>query len=72
MEKVLHSSGQSEQTCLPPSLHYIPPKTHHSEAIKELHMVIFPIMVNLFAKTKISPFDIDILILKMRFMFMKK
>jgi 3-ketoacyl-CoA synthase len=56
-------TGQSEQTCLPPSLHYIPPKTHHSEAIKELHMVIFPIMEDLFAKTKISPFDIDILIL---------
>ncbi|KAK2405805.1 3-ketoacyl-CoA synthase [Trifolium repens] len=63
MEKVLHSSGQSEQTCLPPSLHYIPPKTHHSEAIKEFHMVIFPVMEDLFAKTKISPFDIDILIL---------
>ncbi|XP_045792180.1 3-ketoacyl-CoA synthase 5-like [Trifolium pratense] len=63
MEKVLHSSGLSEQTCLPPSLHYIPPKTHYSESIKELHMVIFPIMEDLFAKTKISPFDIDILIL---------
>jgi 3-ketoacyl-CoA synthase len=63
MEKVLHSSGQSEQTYLPPSLHFIPPKTHHSESIKELHMVIFPIMEDLFAKTKISPFEIDILIL---------
>ncbi|GAU15506.1 hypothetical protein TSUD_45430 [Trifolium subterraneum] len=62
MEKVLHSSGQSEQTYLPPSLHFIPPKTHHLESIKELHMVIFPIMEDLFAKTKISPFDIDILI----------
>ena len=63
MEKVLHSSGLSEETCLPPSLHYIPPKTHHSESIKELHMVLFPIIDDLFAKTKISPFDIDILIL---------
>ncbi|CAJ2630128.1 unnamed protein product [Trifolium pratense] len=63
MEKVLHSSGQSEQTYLPPSLHFVPPKTHHLESIKEFHMVIFPIMEDLFAKTKISPFEIDILIL---------
>ncbi|KHN02772.1 3-ketoacyl-CoA synthase 6 [Glycine soja] len=35
MAKVLHSSGQSEETCLPPSLHYIPPNTDHTESIKE-------------------------------------
>ncbi|CAK8573611.1 unnamed protein product [Lathyrus sativus] len=63
MEKVLHSSGLSEETFLPPSLHYIPPKTEHSESIKELHMVVFPIMDDLFAKTKVAPSDIDILIL---------
>ncbi|XP_061373939.1 3-ketoacyl-CoA synthase 6-like [Gastrolobium bilobum] len=63
MAKVLHSSGQSEETCLPPALHYIPPKTHQTESIKEVHMVLFPIMDDLFAKTNISPLDIDILIL---------
>ncbi|XP_058739893.1 3-ketoacyl-CoA synthase 5-like [Vicia villosa] len=63
MEKVLHSSGLSEETFLPPSLLYIPPKTEHSESIKELHMVLFPVMDDLLAKTKLSPFDIDILIL---------
>lgn len=62
MKKILHSSGQSENTCLPPSLHYIPPKTHHIESIKEVHMVLFPIMDELFAKTNLSPFDIDIVI----------
>lgn len=63
MSKVLHSSGQSEETCLPPALHYIPPKTHQTESIKEVHMVLFPIMDDLFTKTNTSPFDIDILIL---------
>lgn len=63
MEKILDSSGQSQQTCLPPSLHYIPPKTQNSESIKEVQMVLFPIMNDLFAKTKISPFEIDMLIL---------
>jgi len=63
MEKVLRSSGQSEETYLPPSLHCTPPKTHNIESIKEAHMVLFPIMDDLFAKTNILPFDIDILIL---------
>ncbi|KAL5069999.1 hypothetical protein RYX36_020886 [Vicia faba] len=63
MENVLRSSGLSEETFLPPSLLYIPPKTQHSESIKESHMVIFPIMDDLFAKTKVSPSNIDILIL---------
>ncbi|OIV91476.1 hypothetical protein TanjilG_02094 [Lupinus angustifolius] len=63
MAKVLKSSGQSEQTYLPPALHYIPPKTHQSESIKEVQMVLFPIMDDLLSKTNISPFDIDILII---------
>ncbi|CAI8597439.1 unnamed protein product [Vicia faba] len=62
MKKILHSSGQSEETCLPPSLHYIPPRTHHTESIKEVHMVLFPIMDDLFEKTNLSPSDINILI----------
>ncbi|KAK7391097.1 hypothetical protein VNO78_19454 [Psophocarpus tetragonolobus] len=63
MAKVLHSSGQSEETCLPPALHYIPPKTHHTESIKEVQMVLFPIMNDLLAKTNVSCLDIDILII---------
>ena len=63
MKEVLHSSGISEETYLPPSLHYIPPKTQNIESIKEAHMVLFPIMDDLFAKTNILPIDIDILIL---------
>ena len=63
MDKILHSSGQSEETCLPPALHYIPPKTHHTESIKEVQMVLFPIVDDLLAKTNVSPLDIDILII---------
>ncbi|KAK7280041.1 hypothetical protein RJT34_25103 [Clitoria ternatea] len=63
MAKVLHSSGQSEETCLPPALHYIPPKTHQTESIKEVQMVLFPIMDDLLAKTNLSPLDVDILII---------
>lgn len=63
MAKILNSSGQSDETFLPPALHYIPPKNHQSESIKEAQMVLFPIMNDLLAKTKLSPLEIDILIL---------
>ncbi|KAL2324464.1 hypothetical protein Fmac_023522 [Flemingia macrophylla] len=63
MAKILHKSGLGEETYLPPSLHYIPPNTHHTESIKEVQMVLFPVMNDLLAKTNISPLDIDILIL---------
>ncbi|KAF3433085.1 hypothetical protein FNV43_RR24187 [Rhamnella rubrinervis] len=62
MAKHLTSSGQSEETYLPPALHFIPPKTQLQESIKEVHMVLFTIMDDLLAKTKLSPRDIDILI----------
>ncbi|KAA0033584.1 hypothetical protein IC582_013049 [Cucumis melo] len=62
MAKTLKSSGQSEQTCLPPALHFIPPKTHQQESIHEVHMVLFPVMDDLLTKTHLSPCDIDILI----------
>ncbi|XP_022140890.1 3-ketoacyl-CoA synthase 5-like [Momordica charantia] len=62
MAKTLKSSGQSEETCLPPALHFIPPKTHQQESINEAHMVLFPVMDDLLTKTHLSPRDIDILI----------
>ncbi|KAK3220883.1 hypothetical protein Dsin_014853 [Dipteronia sinensis] len=62
MSKILSSSGQSNETYLPPALHYIPPKTHQQESIKEAKMVLFPVMEDLLSKTKLSPPDIDILI----------
>lgn len=62
MAKILTSSGQSEETYLPPALHYIPPRTAYRESIKEAEMVLFPVMDDLLNKTKTSPLDIDILI----------
>ncbi|KAA0033585.1 hypothetical protein IC582_013051 [Cucumis melo] len=62
MARTLMSSGQSEQTCLPPALHFIPPKTHLQESINEVHIVLFPVMDDLLTKTHLSPSDIDILI----------
>lgn len=60
--KILTHSGLGEQTYFPPALHYIPPKSGHQEAIQEVHMVLFPVLENLLNKTRISPSEIDILI----------
>ncbi|XP_043715545.1 3-ketoacyl-CoA synthase 5-like [Telopea speciosissima] len=62
MGKIIASSGQGEETYLPPSLHHIPPRTHHHESINEAQMVLFPVMDDLLSKTHISPQDIDILV----------
>ncbi|RVW90667.1 3-ketoacyl-CoA synthase 5 [Vitis vinifera] len=63
MAKLLKSSGLGEQTHLSPALYYIPPIAHLQESIKEVHMVLFPVMEDLLSKTKLSPRDIDILII---------
>ena len=60
MAKTPKSSGQSEQTCLPPALHFPTPKTHQQESIHEVHMLLFPVMNDLLAKTHLSPSDIVI------------
>ncbi|KAL9667883.1 hypothetical protein QQ045_002252 [Rhodiola kirilowii] len=62
MSKVLHSSGTSEETYLPPPLHYIPLKTSHDDSISEVQMLLFPIVEDLLSKTKTSPIKYDILI----------
>ncbi|XWS61063.1 hypothetical protein CRYUN_Cryun07bG0093500 [Craigia yunnanensis] len=63
MAKILTSSGLSEETNLPPALQCIPPKTHQREFIKEAEMVLFPLMDDLLSKAKLSPCDIDILVI---------
>ncbi|KAJ9539706.1 hypothetical protein OSB04_026212 [Centaurea solstitialis] len=62
LSKVLTTSGQSEQTYLPPSLHYIPPTSTHEEAVNEARLVLFPVFEDLLSKTRLSPRDIDIII----------
>ncbi|XVF12394.1 hypothetical protein REPUB_Repub08aG0114100 [Reevesia pubescens] len=63
MAKILTSSRLSEETYLPPALHCIPPKIHQQEYIKEAEIVLFPLMDDLLPKAKLSPCDIDILII---------
>uniref|UniRef100_A0A0D9XFS7 3-ketoacyl-CoA synthase n=1 Tax=Leersia perrieri TaxID=77586 RepID=A0A0D9XFS7_9ORYZ len=55
MTKVIESSGMGNETYFPPSLHYIPPADTHGEAINEAHMLFFPTLDDLFAKTGVSP-----------------
>ncbi|KAK3022191.1 hypothetical protein RJ639_047013 [Escallonia herrerae] len=62
MARMLTSSGQSENTYLPPALHYIPPRSTDQESIDEFQMVAFPVFEDLMSKTNLSPRDIDILI----------
>ncbi|CAI9092120.1 OLC1v1027286C1 [Oldenlandia corymbosa var. corymbosa] len=62
IDKVLTHSGQGEQTYLPPSLHYIPPKSGLEDALDEVHLVLFPIFEDLLSRAKLCPKDIDILI----------
>ncbi|EPS61758.1 hypothetical protein M569_13036, partial [Genlisea aurea] len=62
MAKVLTRSGQSQETYLPPSLHYIPPKSDHREAVGEVEMALFPVLQQLLDGTNTSPKDVDLLI----------
>lgn len=62
IEKILTHSGQGEETYLPPAVHHIPPKSSQQAAIKEVHASLFPVLDDLLSKTKISPLEIDILI----------
>ncbi|KAG8057457.1 hypothetical protein GUJ93_ZPchr0002g25292 [Zizania palustris] len=55
MTKVIEASGMGNETYFPPSLHYIPPAATHAEAIHEAHMLFFPTLDDLFAKTGVSP-----------------
>lgn len=60
--RILERSGLGEETCLPPAIHYIPPKPTMEAARGEAELVIFSSIDSLMAKTRIMPKDIDILI----------
>ncbi|KAF3325035.1 3-ketoacyl-CoA synthase 4-like protein [Carex littledalei] len=62
MTKVVTSSGMGNETCFPPSLHLIPPSSKHEDAIQESHMLFFPTLDELFAKTKVLPREIDLVV----------
>jgi len=60
--RVLDTSGLGEETCLPPSLRYIPPSFGFSHARAEAELVVFSTIDDLLRKTRISPTAIDILV----------
>eukprot|EP01018_Ginkgo_biloba_P036939 Gb_20857 [translate_table: standard] len=60
--KILERSGLSEETCLPPALHYIPPTPTMAASREEAQLVIFTAIDDLFAKTGLKPKDIDVLV----------
>ncbi|XP_020082539.1 3-ketoacyl-CoA synthase 10-like [Ananas comosus] len=63
MTKVITSSGMGNETYFPPSLHYIPPSATHLDAMREVHMLLFPTLDDLFAKTRVRPLDVDALVI---------
>ncbi|KAA8547808.1 hypothetical protein F0562_004237 [Nyssa sinensis] len=60
--RILERSGLGEETCLPPAIHYIPPKPTMEAARGEAELVIFSAIDSLMQKTGIKAKDIDILI----------
>ncbi|RWR85501.1 3-ketoacyl-CoA synthase 6 [Cinnamomum micranthum f. kanehirae] len=60
--RILERSGLGEETCIPPSSHYIPPCPTMESARTEAQQVIFSSIDNLLEKTGIKPKDIDILV----------
>ncbi|KAI4339449.1 hypothetical protein MLD38_024393 [Melastoma candidum] len=60
--RILERSGLGEETCLPPTIHFIPPTPTMEAARDEAELVIFSVMDSLFMKTGLRPKDIDILI----------
>ncbi|GJN00105.1 hypothetical protein PR202_ga17265 [Eleusine coracana subsp. coracana] len=62
MTRLLERSGLGEETCLPPAHHYIPPYRNMEASRAEVELVVFSAIDDLLAKTKVSPQDIDILI----------
>uniref|UniRef100_A0A0D6R3T6 3-ketoacyl-CoA synthase n=1 Tax=Araucaria cunninghamii TaxID=56994 RepID=A0A0D6R3T6_ARACU len=60
--KILERSGLSEETSLPPALHYIPPSPTMAASRNEAQLVIFTVIDDLLSKTGVKAKDIDILI----------
>ncbi|XP_057765714.1 3-ketoacyl-CoA synthase 5-like [Salvia miltiorrhiza] len=61
--KILQRSGLGEETCIPPAMHFIPPRPTMQLAREEAELVIFSAMDSLFHKTGLKPKDVDILVL---------
>ncbi|KAM5574503.1 hypothetical protein ABKV19_013782 [Rosa sericea] len=60
--KVLERSGIGSETCMPTSLHEIPPRGSLDDTRKEVEMVLFTVVEDLLSKHKVDPKSIDILV----------
>ncbi|KAL6010766.1 separase/separin [Asimina triloba] len=60
--RILERSGVGEETCLPHSLHCIPPYSNMEASRGEARLVVFSAVDALLEKTGIKPKDIDILV----------
>ncbi|KAL8229945.1 hypothetical protein R6Q57_014845 [Mikania cordata] len=60
--KIFERAGLGEETCLPQTLHYLPPNPCMMDSRDESQLVIFSAMDSLIQQTGINPKDIDILI----------
>ncbi|KAI3448030.1 hypothetical protein Pfo_004695 [Paulownia fortunei] len=60
--KILERSGLGEETCVPESMHRIPPAPSMAAAREEAEQVMFGALDNLFSATGIKPKDIGILV----------
>lgn len=60
--RILERSGLGEETCLPPAIHYIPPKPSLEASRGEAEAVIFSAVDSVLKKTGVSPKEVDILI----------
>lgn len=61
-EKILYRSGLGEETYFPPGIFCDPPELTMKQARNEAEYVITKTLEDLFARTKIKPTDVDILI----------
>lgn len=60
--KILERSFIGSETCMPTSLHEIPPRGSLDDTRKETEMVLFTVVEDLMSKHKIDPKNIDILV----------
>ncbi|KAI5061761.1 hypothetical protein GOP47_0024266 [Adiantum capillus-veneris] len=60
--KIIERSGISQLSCLPPALHYLPPRTDIASARYETETALFGAIEELFASVDIQPHQIGILV----------
>lgn len=60
--RILLKSGIGDETAIPPAVYYLPPNRSRKLADEEARFVIFSVLDSLFAKTGVSPGEINVLV----------